>query len=112
MNQEVPVVIMTSNKIRIYLKAYDHKLLDQSAKKIVDTAAKSGAEIAGPMPLPTKVKRYTVLRSVHVNKDSREQFEMRVHRRMIEIKDSTQKTIASLSSVNLPAGVGIEIRQA
>ena len=103
---------MTSNKIRIYLKAYDHKLLDQSAKKIVDTAAKSGAEIAGPMPLPTKIKRYTVLRSVHVNKDSIEQFEMRVHRRMIEIKDSTQKTIASLSSVNLPAGVGIEIRQA
>lgn len=112
MNQEVPVVIMTSNKIRIYLKAYDHKLLDQSAKKIVETAKKSGAEIAGPMPMPTKIKRYTVLRSVHVNKDSREQFEMRVHRRMIEIKESNQKTIASLSSVSLPAGVGIEIRQA
>jgi small subunit ribosomal protein S10 len=103
---------MNSGKIRIYLKAYDHKLLDQSAKKIVETAKKSGADIAGPLPLPTKIKRYTVLRSVHVNKDSREQFEMRVHRRMIEITDSNQKTISSLTSVNLPAGVGIEIRQA
>ncbi len=103
---------MASNKIRIYLKAYDHKLLDQSSKKIVETAKKSGAEIAGPLPLPTKIKKYTVLRSVHVNKDSREQFEMRVHRRMIEIKNSNQKTISSLTSVNLPAGVGIEIKQA
>jgi small subunit ribosomal protein S10 len=103
---------MASNKIRIYLKAYDHKLLDQSSKKIVETAKKSGAAIAGPLPLPTKIKKYTVLRSVHVNKDSREQFEMRVHRRMIEIKNSNQKTISSLTSVNLPAGVGIEIKQA
>lgn len=103
---------MNSGKIRIYMKAYDHKLLDQSAKKIVDAAIKSGAEISGPLPLPTKIRRYTVLRSVHVNKDSREQFEMRTHRRMIEILNSNQKTIASLTSVNLPAGVGIEIRQA
>ena len=103
---------MTSGKIRIYLKGYDHKLLDQSAKKIAETAKKSGAEIAGPLPLPTKRKVYTVLRSVHVNKDSREQFEKRVHRRMIEILNSSQKTIASLTSVNLPSGVGIEIRQA
>lgn len=103
---------MNSGKIRIYMKAYDHKLLDQSAKKIVDAAIKSGAEISGPLPLPTKIRRYTVLRSVHVNKDAREQFEMRTHRRMIEILNSNQKTIASLTSVNLPAGVGIEIRQA
>lgn len=100
------------DKLRIYLQSYDHKLLDQSAKKIAEVVKKNGSELAGPLPLPTKTKKYTVLRSVHVNKDSREQFEMRVHRRMIEIKDSTQKTIASLSSVNLPAGVGIEIRQA
>lgn len=102
---------MASNKLRIYLKAYDHTLLDQSAKKIAEVAKKSGAEITGPMPLPTKIRKYTVLRSVHVNKDSREQFEMRVHRRMVEINNSTQKTIASLTSVNLPAGVGIEIKQ-
>ena len=100
---------MASNKLRIYLKAYDHTLLDQSAKRIAEVAKKSGAEIAGPMPLPTKIKKYTVLRSVH--KDSREQFEMRVHRRMVEINNSTQKTIASLTAVNLPAGVGIEIKQ-
>lgn len=103
---------MASNKLRIYLKAYDHTLLDQSAKKIVEVAKKSGAEIAGPMPLPTKIRKYTVLRSVHVNKDSREQFEMRVHRRMVEIKNSNPKTISSLTAVNLPAGVGIEIKQA
>lgn len=102
---------MASNKLRIYLKAYDHTLLDQSAKRIAETAKKSGAEVAGPMPLPTKIKKYTVLRSVHVNKDSREQFEMRVHRRMVEINNSNPKTIASLTAVNLPAGVGIEIKQ-
>ena len=102
---------MASNKLRIYLKAYDHSLLDESAKKIVEVAKKSGAEVVGPMPLPTKIKKYTVLRSVHVNKDSREQFEMRVHRRMVEINNSTQKTIASLTAVNLPAGVGIAIKQ-
>lgn len=102
---------MAANKLRIYLKAYDHKLLDQSAKKVVETVKRAGSEVAGPMPMPTKIKRYTVLRSVHVNKDSREQFEMRVHRRMLEIKDSTQKTVAALTSINLPAGVGIEVRQ-
>ena len=88
---------MASNKLRIYLKAYDHTLLDQSAKKIAEVAKKSGAEIAGPMPLPIIIRKYTVLRSVHVNKDSREQFEMRVHRRMVEINNSTQKTIAALT---------------
>ncbi|MGM0507880.1 MAG: 30S ribosomal protein S10 [Fusobacteriota bacterium] len=99
-------------KIRIYLKSFDHKLLDEAAKKIAEKAKKSGANISGPMPLPTKKKIYTVLRSVHVNKKSREQFEKRTHRRMIEILNSSQKTIASLTSVNLPSGVGIEIRQA
>lgn len=102
---------MAANKIRIYLKAYDHKLLDQSAKKISETAKKAGAVVAGPMPLPTKIKKHTVLRSVHVNKDSREQFEMRVHRRMVELKNSDQKMIKSLTTVNLPSGVGIEIKQ-
>ncbi|MBP7101439.1 MAG: 30S ribosomal protein S10 [Leptotrichiaceae bacterium] len=103
---------MASTKLRIYLKAYDPKLLDQSAKKIAETAKKAGGEIAGPMPLPTKIKRYTVLRSVHVNKDSREQFEKRVHRRMVEIQNSNQTMMKSLASVNLPSGVGIEIKQA
>ena len=103
---------MASNKLRIYLKAYDHTLLDQSAKRIAEVAKKSGAEIAGPMPLPTKIKKYTVLRSVHVNKDSREQFEMRVHRRMVEIQNSNQTMMKSLAAVNLPSGVGIEIKQA
>ena len=102
---------MASNKLRIQLKAYDHTVLDESAKRIAESAKKSGAIVAGPMPLPTKIRKYTVLRSVHVNKDSREQFEMRVHRRMVEINNSTQKTIASLTAVNLPAGVGIEIKQ-
>ena len=102
---------MASDKIRIYLKAYDHTLLDESAKRIAEVAKKSGAAIIGPMPLPTNIRKYTVLRSVHVNKDSREQFEMRVHRRMVEINNSTQKTISSLMAVNLPAGVGIEIKQ-
>lgn len=103
---------MASNKLRIYLNAYDHTLLDQSAKKIVEGAKKSGAEIAGPIPLPTKISKYTVLRSVHVNKDSREQFEKRVHRRMIEIKNSNSKTTDSLMALNLPAGIKIEIKQA
>ncbi|BDU49522.1 30S ribosomal protein S10 [Haliovirga abyssi] len=103
---------MSSGKIRIYLNAYDHKLLDQSAQKVAETAKKTGAKIAGPLPLPTKTKRYTVLRSVHVNKDSREQFEMRIHRRMVELLSSNQKTIAALTALSLPSGVGIEIRQA
>jgi len=102
---------MASNKLRIYLRAYDHTLLDESAKRVVESAKKSGAEVVGPMPLPTKIRKYTVLRSVHVNKDSREQFEMRVHRRMIELVNSTDKAISSLTSVHLPAGVGIEIKQ-
>lgn len=98
-------------KLRIYLQSYDHKLLDQSAQKIAEIVKKNGAEIAGPLPLPTKTKKYTVLRSVHVNKDSREQFEMRIHRRFVEIKNSSQDIISALSTLNLPSGVGIEIKQ-
>ena len=101
---------MASNKLRIYLKAYDHTLLDQSAKKIAEVAKKSGAEIAGPMPLPTKIRKYTVLRSVHINKDSREQFEMKTHKRVIDILYPTQKTVDSLMKLELPAGVDIEIK--
>lgn len=99
------------DKIRIYLQSYDHKLLDQSAKKIAEVAKKNGSELAGPLPLPTKTKKYTVLRSVHMNKDSREQFEMRIHRRFIEIKESNNDILTALSSISLPAGVSIEIKQ-
>jgi len=97
-------------RIRIKISAYDHKLIDQSAKQIVDTAKRSGATISGPIPLPTEKKRYTVLRSTFVHKDSRDQFEMRVHKRLVDIFSPTPKTIDSLSSLNLPAGVDVEIK--
>ena len=97
-------------KIRIRLKAYDHKILDASAEKIVDTAKRTGASVAGPVPLPTERNLYTILRSPHVNKDSREQFEMRTHKRLFDIIDPTQKTVDSLMSLDLPAGVDIEIK--
>ena len=95
---------------RIYLQSYDNKLLDQTSLQIVEVVKKAGAKIAGPMPLPTKTKKYTVLRSVHVNKDSREQFEMRIHRRFIEVKNSSKDLMTSLGSLTLPSGVGIEIK--
>ena len=98
------------SKIRIKIKAYDHKLIDQSAKQIVDTARRSGATITGPIPLPTDKKKYTVLRSTFVHKDSREQFEMRVHKRLIDISDPTPKTVDALTNLNLPAGVDVEIK--
>lgn len=98
------------SKIRIKIKAYDHKLIDQSAKQIVDTAKRSGAHITGPIPLPTEKTKYTVLRSTFVHKDSREQFEMRIHKRLIDITDPTPKTIDSLTNLNLPAGVDVEIK--
>ena len=98
------------SKIRIKIKAYDHKLIDQSAKQIVDTAKRSGATITGPIPLPTEKTKYTVLRSTFVHKDSREQFEMRVHKRLIDITEPTPKTIDSLTNLNLPAGVDVEIK--
>src|ERR1051325_11709148 len=97
-------------RIRIKIRAYDHKLIDQSSKQIVDTAKRTGASISGPVPLPTENKKYTVLRSTFVHKDSREQFEMRVHKRLIDILDATPKTIDSLTNLNLPAGVDVEIK--
>lgn len=97
-------------KIRIKIRAYDHKLIDQSSKQIVETAKRTGANISGPVPLPTEKKKYTVLRSTFVHKDAREQFEMRVHKRMIDILDPTAKTIDSLTNLNLPAGVDVEIK--
>lgn len=97
-------------KIRIRLKAYDHKILDQSAEKIVDTAKRTGAGVAGPVPLPTEKNIFTILRSPHVNKDSREQFEMRTHKRLIDILEPTPKTVDALMRLDLPAGVDIEIK--
>ena len=96
--------------IRIRLKAYDHQLIDQAAEKIVETAKRSGSEVSGPIPLPTKKEVVTILRSVHVNKDSREQFERRTHKRLIDVIKPSQKTIESLSNLDLPAGVDIEIK--
>ncbi|MBM7615304.1 30S ribosomal protein S10 [Alkaliphilus hydrothermalis] len=97
-------------KIRIRLKAYDHKVLDRSAEKIVETAKKSGAEVSGPVPLPTEKQIITILRAVHKYKDSREQFEMRTHKRLIDILNPTPKTVDSLMRLDLPAGVDIEIK--
>jgi small subunit ribosomal protein S10 len=101
---------MAEQRIRIKLKAFDHRLLDQSAEKIVETARRSGARVSGPVPLPTERNIFTVLRSVHVDKDSREQFEMKTHKRLIDITEPTQKTIDDLTRLDLPAGVGIEIK--
>ncbi len=96
--------------IRIRLKAYDHRLLDQSAKKIADTAKKSGATISGPIPLPTEREIFTILRSPHINKDSREQFERRTHKRLIDIINPSAKTIDSLMHLDLPSGVDIVLK--
>jgi len=98
------------NKIRIRLKAYDHRLLDQSTKEIVDTARRTGAKILGPIPLPTKISKYTVLRSPHVDKKSREQFEIRSHKRLVDIMDWSPKTMDALTQLELPAGVHVEIK--
>lgn len=97
-------------KIRIKLKAYDYRVLDQSVKEIVDTARKTGARIAGPVPLPTKINRYTVLRSPHVDKKSREQFEIRTHKRLIDIYEPTPDTVNALMSLDLASGVDVEIK--
>nr|WP_314278747.1 30S ribosomal protein S10 [uncultured Peptostreptococcus sp.] len=99
-----------NEKIRIRLKSYDHKLLDYSAVKIVDTAKKAGSIVAGPIPLPTEKKVVTILRAVHKYKDSREQFEIRTHKRLIDIANPTPKTVDSLMKLDLPAGVDIEIK--
>jgi len=97
-------------KIRIRLKAYDHRILDQSTKEIVDTAKRTGADVAGPIPLPTVINRWTVLRSPHVDKKSREQFEMRTHKRLIDILEPTPDTVDALMKLDLPAGVDVEIK--
>jgi small subunit ribosomal protein S10 len=101
---------MNIPKIRIRLKAYDHKLLDQSASEIIDTARQTGARVAGPIPLPTRISRYTVLRSPHVDKKSREQFEIRIHKRLLDILDPTQQTLDALMKLDLSAGVDVEIK--
>ncbi|MBZ4663289.1 MAG: rpsJ [Caloramator sp.] len=102
--------IMAKQKIRIKLKAFDHNLLDASAQKIVETAKKTGAQVSGPVPLPTEKDVVTILRAVHKYKDSREQFEIRTHKRLIDITNPTQKTVDSLMRLDLPAGVDIEIK--
>ena len=102
--------VATSEKIRIRLKAYDHVVLDQSAEKIVDTAKKTGAKVSGPIPLPTKKEIVTVIRSPHKDKDSREQFEMRTHKRVIDILYPTSKTAEALMKIELPAGVEAEMK--
>lgn len=99
-----------SPRIRIKIKAYDHKVIDQSARQIVETAERSGAIVLGPVPLPTEKTKYTVMRSPFVHKDSREQYEMRVHKRLIDITFPTAKTVDALMDLNLPAGVDIEIK--
>ena len=100
---------MQSTKIRIRLKAFDYKLLDQSVAEIVETARRTGARVAGPIPLPTKINRYTVLRSPHVDKKSREQFEIRTHKRLIDILEPPQQTIDSLMKLDLSAGIDVAI---
>ncbi len=99
---------MAKQKIRIRLKAYDHRVIDQSAEKIVETAKRSGADVSGPIPLPTEKSVYTIIRAVH--KDSREQFEQRTHKRLIDIVNPTPKTVDALMGLNLPSGVDIEIK--
>ncbi|MCF0155243.1 MAG: 30S ribosomal protein S10 [Veillonella sp.] len=99
-----------TQKVRIRLKAYDHKALDQSAAKIVETAKKNGAQVSGPIPLPTEKNIFTILRSPHVNKDSREQFEMRTHKRLIDIIEPSKQTLDAITRLDLPAGVSIEIK--
>lgn len=101
---------MDKQRIRIKLKAYDHRVLDQSTEEIVETAKRTGAKILGPIPLPTKIERYTVLKSPHVDKKSREQFEIRTHKRLLDVVEPTAKTIDELRKLNLPAGVDIKIK--
>jgi small subunit ribosomal protein S10 len=102
--------MIRNQKIRIRLKAYDHKLLDQSVRDIVETARETGAKVAGPIPLPTEINKFCVLRSPHVNKKSREQFEIRTHKRLLDILEPTQQTVDALMKLDLPAGVDVEIK--
>ncbi|HEX9114107.1 MAG TPA: 30S ribosomal protein S10 [Nitrospirota bacterium] len=101
---------MVTQKIRIRLKGYDHRLLDQSALEIIDTAKRTGAKVSGPIPLPTRINRWTVLRSPHVDKKSREQFEIRTHKRLMDILDPTPQTVDALMKLDLAAGVDVEIK--
>jgi small subunit ribosomal protein S10 len=101
---------MARQQIRIKLKAYDHRLLDQSARQIVEAAERTGAAVAGPIPLPTSIDKYTVLKGPHIHKDAREQFEIRTHKRLIDIMEPTSKTVDTLMRLQLPSGVDIEIK--
>ncbi|MFZ5863364.1 MAG: 30S ribosomal protein S10 [Nitrospirota bacterium] len=103
-------MVAASQKIRIRLKGYDYRVLDQSVVEIVETAKRTGAKISGPVPLPTRINRYTVLRSPHVDKKSREQFEIRTHKRLIDIMESSPETVDALMKLNLAAGVHVEIK--
>ncbi|PLX26364.1 30S ribosomal protein S10 [Candidatus Parcubacteria bacterium] len=100
----------TQSRIRIKIRAYDHKIIDQSTKTIIETVDRTGAEVIGPIPLPTEKKKFTVLRSTFVHKDARDQYEMRVHKRLLDIMNPTPQTIDALQSLNLPAGVDLEIK--
>lgn len=101
---------MAKNRIRIRLKAFDHRVLDDSVRKIVDAAERTGAAVVGPVPLPTRIEKFTVMRSPFIDKDSREQFEVRTHKRLIDVMDPGPKTIENLTKLDLPAGVDIEIK--
>jgi small subunit ribosomal protein S10 len=101
---------MANQRIRIRLKAFDHRLIDQSAREIVDTAKRTGAQVRGPVPLPSKHERYTVLISPHVNKDARDQYELRTHKRLMDIVDPTDKTVDALMKLDLAAGVDVQIK--
>ena len=100
---------MSTSKVRIRLKSYDHRILDNAVTKIVETIKRSGGEISGPVPLPTEIEKFTILRAVHKDKDSREQFEMRTHKRLIDIKNPSKETIEALAHLDLPSGVDIQI---
>ena len=101
---------MSTEKVRIKLRAYDHRVLDDAVTRIVETVKRSGGEVIGPVPLPTEIEKFTILRAVHKYKDSREQFEMRTHKRLIDIINPTQKTVDALMKLDLPSGVNVEIK--
>ena len=101
---------MSNKKVSIKLKAYEHKILDNAAAKIVDTVKRTGGEVSGPIPLPTEIKKYTILRAVHKDKDAREQFERRTHKRLIDIKNPSKETVDALTHLDLPSGVDVNIK--
>jgi len=103
-------MVMANQRIRIRLKAFDHRLIDQSAREIVDTAKRTGAQVRGPVPLPSKKERFTILISPHVNKDARDQYELRTHKRLMDIVDPTDKTVDALMKLDLAAGVDVQIK--